>query len=78
MKSKITGVAWFTAVNTIGIITLTNELGENKAYIGEVVGLSEVWDIILLATVKDLGAKFPYNEAKAIIEKQGQKLNIEY
>jgi len=63
---EIDQVLWFTHLgNSIGIVLGKNEVGEKKAYIGEVSGLNEEEDALSIA---NWGAKLHLETLKDIIE----------
>ena len=75
MKHKITGIVWFTGLQSIGIITTIDPMGKIKARIGycQKLSTSDCIDYI-----RKNGAKFPIAEAEQLIKEFGQPLDIEY
>ena len=43
-KKQILDVSWFTGIHSVGMVTIKNEVGEVKTYIGKVDGRNEKAD----------------------------------
>lgn len=71
---KILGVCWFSGRVQIGVVLTSNDIGEEKAYIGCCTssGISEMVDAKHIA---EYGSKFPLEEAKILIKKEGSVIN---
>ena len=76
MNNKITGVAWFTAGQSVGIITTIDIQGKIKARCGFAQRLEP--EISTLHNIRVNGAQFPIIEAQSLIQQFGRTLDIEY
>jgi len=68
----ITGIVWFGG--TIGICTVINDFGEERAYIKTIIGVNIDDDI---RAVADYGNTFPLTDAKSLISAYGDELSME-
>jgi hypothetical protein len=68
-EMKILGSHWFTQMGgqIIGIVIITNDAGETKAYIGTGFGKDQAQDEIRIAS---FGAKFPVELAETLITRK--------
>ena len=77
MQKTINGWAWFSDHRQhFGIVIITNEVEEQKAYIGNLKGNDNCFED--LQFIVDRGAKFPLEAAEIAIRQKGTWKDILY